>query len=464
MTCCQVAKSASSQAAEVAVPARRHGPPRRSRRTARRPARPGPRTAPRRVMSVGPVGGARALGVDLRGATWRGSPPCAPRARRARRRARTAAATWWPSPAPTPETTTVFPCKERRRHGAPPGSGSFADGASEYGRPPEEGRGEAREHEAMSEGTPASERLRRAGRRRPLRRAPRARADHHGRAASGPRVRVQPLVRGRPLLAGAMAMPWMFAGRRWVATRELQLLRAPEESAVARPVTAGLLPLHVLGHRGPLRRPHEVDRRHQQAPQPRRPRPPGPHPRLHGLPGPRGDRLPGRRGRPARLPRAGPPVRGLVLEVIDAERARAARGAAGVAAGPAPAAAARGFPGGDGDGLPADPAAGRPDDVREAGRGRRHPADAAVVPAGGPAGVLGGALRRARGRRWRSPAWGGWSWWRRSSRPSRAPTATSTSCAEYPGEGCGGRARRVGGGHGRAPSAGTAGQSRGLMR
>ncbi|WP_244943282.1 hypothetical protein [Streptomyces inhibens] len=40
-------------------------------------------------------------------------------------------------------------------------------------------------------------------------------------------------------IAGAMAMPWMFAGRRWVATRELQLLRYPEKSAVARPVTAG---------------------------------------------------------------------------------------------------------------------------------------------------------------------------------------------------------------------------------
>lgn len=39
--------------------------------------------------------------------------------------------------------------------------------------------------------------------------------------------------------AGAMAMPWMFAGRRWVATRELQELRYPEASAVARPVTAG---------------------------------------------------------------------------------------------------------------------------------------------------------------------------------------------------------------------------------
>ncbi len=40
-------------------------------------------------------------------------------------------------------------------------------------------------------------------------------------------------------IAGAMAMPWMFAGRRWVATRDLQLLRYPAESAVARPVTAG---------------------------------------------------------------------------------------------------------------------------------------------------------------------------------------------------------------------------------
>ncbi|KND36547.1 hypothetical protein [Streptomyces acidiscabies] len=39
--------------------------------------------------------------------------------------------------------------------------------------------------------------------------------------------------------AGAMAMPWMYAGRRWVATRDLQLLRYPEKSAVAQPVTLG---------------------------------------------------------------------------------------------------------------------------------------------------------------------------------------------------------------------------------
>ncbi|MFJ4966613.1 hypothetical protein ACIP6P_29855 [Streptomyces sp. NPDC088729] len=39
--------------------------------------------------------------------------------------------------------------------------------------------------------------------------------------------------------AGATAMPWMFAGRRWVATKQLQELRYPENSAVARPVGAG---------------------------------------------------------------------------------------------------------------------------------------------------------------------------------------------------------------------------------
>jgi len=39
--------------------------------------------------------------------------------------------------------------------------------------------------------------------------------------------------------AGAMAMPWMFAGRRWVATRDLQKLRYPATSEIAQPVTAG---------------------------------------------------------------------------------------------------------------------------------------------------------------------------------------------------------------------------------
>lgn len=136
--------------------------------------------------------------------------------------------------------------------------------------------------------------------------------------------------------AYAMAMPWMYAGRRWVATRDLQLLRYPEKSAVAQPVTMRLLHLHVLGHRRPLRRPHEVDRRHQQAAQPRRPRLSGPYARLHGVPGPRGDGVPGRGGGPARLPRAGPSVCGAGGRGHRCGRGGAAGRVAGVAAGQAP--------------------------------------------------------------------------------------------------------------------------------
>jgi hypothetical protein len=39
--------------------------------------------------------------------------------------------------------------------------------------------------------------------------------------------------------AGAMVGPWVFAGRRWVATRDLQQLRYPVDSPIAQPVTAG---------------------------------------------------------------------------------------------------------------------------------------------------------------------------------------------------------------------------------
>ena len=55
--------------------------------------------------------------------------------------------------------------------------------------------------------------------------------------------------------AGALYMPWMFAGRRYVATRELQLLRYPAESVIAQPVSAGcylhlywITPGHVDDH------------------------------------------------------------------------------------------------------------------------------------------------------------------------------------------------------------------------
>src|SRR5262245_54825490 len=39
--------------------------------------------------------------------------------------------------------------------------------------------------------------------------------------------------------AGGMASPWVFAGRRWVATRDLQLLRYPADSPAIQPVTRG---------------------------------------------------------------------------------------------------------------------------------------------------------------------------------------------------------------------------------
>jgi hypothetical protein len=55
--------------------------------------------------------------------------------------------------------------------------------------------------------------------------------------------------------SGALYMPWMFAGRRYVATRDLQLLRRPEDSIIAAPVTAGcylhlywITPGHVDDH------------------------------------------------------------------------------------------------------------------------------------------------------------------------------------------------------------------------
>jgi hypothetical protein len=40
-------------------------------------------------------------------------------------------------------------------------------------------------------------------------------------------------------IAGAMAMPWMFSGRRWVAPKTLQAYRYPADSAVAQPLDAG---------------------------------------------------------------------------------------------------------------------------------------------------------------------------------------------------------------------------------
>ena len=55
--------------------------------------------------------------------------------------------------------------------------------------------------------------------------------------------------------AGALFMPWLFAGRRFVATRELQGLRYPDPSPIASPLNAGcylhlywITPDHVDDH------------------------------------------------------------------------------------------------------------------------------------------------------------------------------------------------------------------------
>lgn len=39
--------------------------------------------------------------------------------------------------------------------------------------------------------------------------------------------------------SGCLEGPWLFAGRRWVATRELKALRSPADSPVVRPIDAG---------------------------------------------------------------------------------------------------------------------------------------------------------------------------------------------------------------------------------
>jgi hypothetical protein len=52
--------------------------------------------------------------------------------------------------------------------------------------------------------------------------------------------------------AGCMVGPWLFAGRRWVATRPLKDLRFPDDSPIASPVQAGSyvsIYWHLEGHR-----------------------------------------------------------------------------------------------------------------------------------------------------------------------------------------------------------------------
>ena len=202
--------------------------------------------------------------------------------------------------------------------------------------------------------------VRRTGRRRPLRGPPRPRADHHGRAASrATSTRTTAGTRTTTTTRARWPCPGCTPGRRWVATRDLQLLRYPEKSAVAQPVTAGCYLStywitdgryddHMRWTVGINKRLNRDGRVYQD--------------RTHVF-----TAFQDHEATVYRDGAAGPrdyhaldhPYAGLVLQVDRRRGRRAAGRAAGVAAVPAPAEAARGLPGGDGDGLPADPAARR---------------------------------------------------------------------------------------------------------
>ena len=109
--------------------------------------------------------------------------------------------------------------------------------------------------------------------------------------------------------AGAMAMPWMFAGRRYVATTDLQALRQPRTgSAVADPIelgkyiaiywiNTGRYAEHLRWSLGINNRLLADGRVYLK-----------PRPHLHRVPGAHHLRLP-RPGRAARHPRVRPPAR-----------------------------------------------------------------------------------------------------------------------------------------------------------
>ncbi len=192
--------------------------------------------------------------------------------------------------------------------------------------------------------------------------------------------------------AGAMAMPWMYAGRRWVATRDLQLLRYPEKSAIAQPVTAGcyLSTYWITAGRyaDHMRWTVAINKRLNRDARVYQDR-------THVF-----TAFQDHEATVYRDGAAGPrdfhaldhPYAGLVVQVIDAdspeqraellEWLRARHLPKRLAGSPTAMVTI----------FRPDPAPARPHVVRQAGRGRRHPADAAVVPGGGPEGVLGGPL------------------------------------------------------------------------
>ena len=112
--------------------------------------------------------------------------------------------------------------------------------------------------------------------------------------------------------SGAMAMPWMFAGRRWVAPLDLQALRYPDDSVIAQPLAAGkYISLYWITD-GRYEDHLRWTCRDQPAAAARRPRVSRPHPRLHVVPGVLGRGVPRRRAVPATCTSLDYPYQGLV--------------------------------------------------------------------------------------------------------------------------------------------------------
>ena len=268
--------------------------------------------------------------------------------------------------------------------------------------------------------------------RRAVRRRDRLRAHHDGRAARGPRPRVQPVVRGRPLLLGrdgdALDVRRPPLGGARVAAGAALPRRLGDRAAARR----GQVHLDLLDHRRPLRRPHALDGRDQPAPAPRRAHLPRPHARVHVVPDVPRRGVPRRRPGRATLHSLDYPYQGLVVEVVDAPEGGDRDELAALAARGAPAGADGGHADRDDAGVRAEPAAARPHVVR---RGRARASSAASrccrsprcrpTSAGTRSPAPGDAVEAAGQGRGRARA-------RRSSRRCRAPTPTSTSCARSP--------------------------------
>ena len=225
--------------------------------------------------------------------------------------------------------------------------------------------------------------------------------------------------------AGAMAFPWMWAGRRYVAPVPYQEVRYPADSVIAQPIEAGkYISIYWITEgqyenhlRFAVGTNHRLfadgrvfmDRDHTFT-------------SFQRYLGPiyRDD------DGPRDIHSLNYPYGGLVVEVIDANDS-AARDEL-VEWLRAERAPESGLAGGDGDDVRAHAPARRQAALRE---GRRRVSTTASRSCGSRRATRStrGTSSRAPASRWRRPASAASSSWRRSRRRSPAPTATSTSCA-----------------------------------